>query len=195
MPPITDSISFRIGHGYDLHRLEPLNRDAAPKTPERGDRPEKYSECPKPFVLCGVKIDHHCGPVGHSDGDAGLHALTDAILGALGEPDIGELFPNTSPKWRAADSALFLREAVVRMARNHYEIANIDLTIILERPKLQPHKDAMRRTIAEILRISPTRVNVKGKTHEQLGALGEGRAVEVHAVVLLQHQTTQNKSR
>ncbi|MEO1717645.1 MAG: 2-C-methyl-D-erythritol 2,4-cyclodiphosphate synthase [Planctomycetota bacterium] len=158
---------FRVGHGYDLHRLE---------TAEAGGRP---------MVLGGVAIEHDRGPVGHSDGDALLHAATDGILGALGLPDIGELFPNTDPRWDGADSAVFLGEAVKRMARAGWSIVNLDATVILERPKLAPVKAEIRARLAELLGVDLLRVNVKGKTHEKVDAIGEGRAVEVHAVVLL----------
>ncbi len=171
-------IPFRIGHGYDLHRLEPLN----PSSNRSAD-----AEDSKPLVLGGIGIEHDKGPVGHSDGDAALHALTDAILGALGEPDIGEIFPNNSPKWRDANSAIFLHEANARMRAQKYEIANLDITIILEKPKLQPYKDAIRANLAELLQIPADRVNIKGKTHEKVDAVGQGQAVEVHAVVLLQY--------
>ncbi len=182
MTTSTNRIPYRIGHGYDLHRLEPLS-----STPSASSTAEHA----KPLILGGIVLEHDQGPVGHSDGDAALHAVTDAILGALGEPDIGEIFPNTSPKWVNANSAIFLREAVTRMRAQQYEIANADITIILERPKLQPYKDAIRAQLAELLQIPADRVNVKGKTHEKVDAVGQGKAVEVHAVVLLQtHPST-----
>jgi len=159
----------RIGHGYDLHRLE------APPPAGAG----------RPFILGGVLLDHAVGPVAHSDGDALLHAVTDALLGALGGPDIGQLFPDTDPRHAAADSRVFLAEAVRRVAAAGLAIANLDATVILERPRIGPHKDAMRRAIAGCLGVPIDRVNVKGKTHERVDAVGEGRAVEVHCVVLL----------
>jgi 2-C-methyl-D-erythritol 2,4-cyclodiphosphate synthase len=162
-------IGARIGHGYDLHRLE------APEPVGRG----------RAFVLGGVPIDHDLGPVGHSDGDALLHALTDAILGALGEPDIGQLFSDRDPRWDGADSAVFLAEAVGRMRDRGFRIGNVDATVICERPKIGPVKDRMRARVAELLGVAPGAVNIKGKTHEGVDAVGEGRAIEVHAVVLL----------
>ena len=161
--------AFRIGHGYDLHRLEP-----PPPAGQGG-----------PMILGGVALEFDRGPVGHSDGDAVLHAVTDAILGGLGLPDIGELFPDSDPAWRGADSSRFLREAADRMALAGYRISNLDVTVILERPKLSPVKRAIRENIAGLLGVDPASVNVKGKTHERVDAVGEGRAVEVHAVVLL----------
>jgi 2-C-methyl-D-erythritol 2,4-cyclodiphosphate synthase len=160
---------FRIGHGYDLHRLEPI----APAGPGR------------PFILGTIVLDHPMGPVAHSDGDALLHAITDALLGALSLPDIGQQFPETDPKWQSADSRLFLTAAAQLVRERGYEIGNIDCTIILERPKLRPVKDAMRARLAALLAIDLDRINIKGKTHESLDAIGEGRGVEVHVVALL----------
>ncbi|MBL0926682.1 MAG: 2-C-methyl-D-erythritol 2,4-cyclodiphosphate synthase [Phycisphaerales bacterium] len=161
--------AYRIGHGYDLHRIEPF--------PPAGQG--------RPFLLAGVRLEHTAGPVGHSDADALFHAVTDAILGALGEPDIGQLFPDTDPRHEAADSRVFLAEAVRRMDAAGYHVANLDATVILERPKLSPVKAQIRAALARELRIDERFVNVKGKTHEKVDAVGEGRAVEVHVVVLL----------
>ncbi len=165
-------LPFRIGHGFDLHRLEPRPPDGAGR----------------PLILGGIPIEHDAGPIAHSDGDAVLHALTDAILGALALPDIGELFPDTSPKWKDAPSDLFLREALSRARAAGYAVGNVDLTVILERPRLSNSKNAMRTRIAELLEITPSQVNLKGKTHERLDALGEGRGVAVHCIVLLQRR-------
>ncbi len=160
---------FRIGHGYDLHRLEPI----APAGPG------------KPFVLGTVVLDHPLGPVAHSDGDALLHAVTDAILGALALPDIGQLFPETDPRWSAADSRVFLAEALRLMRERGYGIGNVDCTVILERPKLRPVKGEMRSRLASLLGVDEGRVNVKGKTHESLDAVGAGKGVEVHVSVVV----------
>ena len=162
-PPPT----IRIGHGYDIHRLEP---------PEKGG---------KRMILGGVPLDHASGPVGHSDGDALLHALTDAILGAIGTADIGGLFPNTDEANRDRDSLEFLNEALRRMRGAGYELGNVDCTVILERPKIGPHRDSIIERLAGALGVEPSRVNVKGKTHESVDAVGEGRAVKVHVVALL----------
>ena len=167
---------LRIGHGYDLHRLEPLAPDGAGR----------------PFVLGGVSIPHDRGPVGHSDGDALLHAITDAILGALGEPDIGQLFPDNDPQWKGADSAVFLNEATRRMRARGFELVNLDATIICERPKIGPAKAGMRAHLARLLGCTETLVNLKGKTHEKVDAVGEGRAIEVHVVALLSSGTSAN---
>lgn len=160
---------LRVGHGYDLHRLEP-------RSPIGQGRA---------FVLGAVHLDHDWGPVAHSDGDALLHAVTDAILGALALPDIGQLFPDTDPRHESADSTVFLKEAARRARDEGWRIVNLDCTVVLERPKLGPLKAEMRRAIAGCLGVDQSQVNIKGKTHEAVDAVGEGRAVEVHAVVLL----------
>ena len=160
---------LRIGHGFDLHRLEPQ----APNG--KGG----------PFVLGGIHFEHDRGPVGHSDGDAALHAITDALLGALGARDIGQLFPDNDPRNRDRDSMVFLKRAGELVREAKMQIINIDVTIICERPKLSKRKNEMISRIAEGLELEESRVNVKGKTHEQVDAIGEGRALEVHAVTLL----------
>ena len=167
-PPAVQTL--RIGHGYDLHRLEP----------------RALAAVPRPLILGGVPIPCDLSPIAHSDGDALYHAVTDAILGALALPDIGQLFPDTDPRHAGAHSEPFLAEAVGRMLAAGLCIANLDVTVILEAPKLSPHKPAITANLARILRTLPNQVNVKGKTHEKVDAVGEGRAVEVHAVVLLQ---------
>lgn len=163
------SDNFRVGHGYDLHRLEP------PPPAGRG----------RPMVLGGVRFEHDTGPVAHSDGDALYHAVTDAILGALALPDIGQLFPDTDPRHESQDSAVFLAGAVSRMRAAGWSVVNLDATVILERPKIGGRKAEIVANLARLLGVPADRVNVKGKTHERVDAVGEGRAVEVHAVVLL----------
>lgn len=163
------SPAFRIGHGYDLHRLEPV----APRGPGR------------PFMLAGVKFDFAMGPVGHSDGDAVAHAVTDAILGALQRPDIGEQFPDSDPAFANADSSMFLRAAAEQMQTAGYDVSNLDITVVCERPKISTRKREMIQHLAQHLGCGAERINIKGKTHEAVDAVGEGRAVEVHAVVLL----------
>ncbi|MBX3363702.1 MAG: 2-C-methyl-D-erythritol 2,4-cyclodiphosphate synthase [Phycisphaeraceae bacterium] len=160
---------FRIGHGYDLHRL-----DALP--PKGGGRP---------LVLGGVRIEHPTGPVAHSDGDALLHAVTDALLGAIGAPDIGRLFPDSDPLHDAQDSKVFLCEAARRVREAGYALVNLDATVVLERPRIGPRVEDMRRSVATMLGISMDAINIKGKSHEGVDAVGEGRAVEVHVVALL----------
>lgn len=171
--PSAPQPAIRIGHGYDLHRLEPT-ADAAPPGPAR------------PFILGTVLIPHDRGPVAHSDGDALLHAVTDALLGAIAHPDIGQLFPDTDPRNNAQDSRVFLAEALARVHALGYRPTNLDTTVICERPKLSPHKDTIRQALADLLQMPLDCVNMKGKTHEQVDAVGENRAIEAHAVVLLE---------
>ena len=162
-------MNARIGHGYDLHRLEAL-------APEGAGRP---------FVLGGVVIESDRGPVAHSDGDALLHAVTDALLGAIGAEDIGQLFPEWDPAHEGADSAAFAFKAMEAVRERGLELVNLDATVVCERPKLREHKGAIVGRLSEILGVERERVNVKGKTHEGVDAIGEGRAIEVHCVVLL----------
>ncbi|USN99332.1 MAG: 2-C-methyl-D-erythritol 2,4-cyclodiphosphate synthase [Phycisphaeraceae bacterium] len=161
---------LRIGHGYDLHRLEPV----APDGPGR------------PLIIGGVRCDQNRGPVARSDGDALLHAVTDAVLGALALPDIGELFPDTDEANEGRDSAAFLFEALRLAGEQGYRPVNVDATVILERPKLKPIKGEIRANVARLLGLHESCVNVKGKTHEGVDAVGEGRAIETHAVVLME---------
>lgn len=154
----------RVGTGFDVHRFED-GRDHV--------------------TLCGVQVPHDRGLKGHSDADVGLHALTDAILGALGLGDIGEHFPPSDERWRGADSAAFLRHAVDLAASAGGRIAHLDVTVICERPKLGPHRTAMRTRIAEIAGIEETRVSVKATTTERLGFTGRGEGIAAQAVATL----------
>ncbi|VFQ68021.1 unnamed protein product [Cuscuta campestris] len=157
------TLPFRVGHGFDLHRLEP-----------------GY-----PLIIGGVNIPHDRGCEAHSDGDVLLHCVVDAILGALGLPDIGQIFPDTDPKWKGAPSSLFIKEAVRLMHDAGYELGNIDATLILQKPKLSPHKEAIRSNLCQLLGADPSVVNLKAKTHEKVDSLGENRSIAAHTVVLL----------
>ena len=153
----------RIGFGYDSHRFE----DG------------------RPLILGGVRINHPQGLAAHSNGDAVLHAVTDAILGAIAADDIGEHFPNTDPANTNADSARFVRHAVELAATNGYLVVNCDITIIAEAPKLGEHKLAMREAIAHLLGVCVTNVAVKAKTNEQMGPIGRGEGIAAMAAVML----------
>jgi len=153
----------RAGTGYDLHRLV------------EG----------RPLILGGVTVPSDKGALGHSDADVVCHAATDAILGAVGLGDIGRHFPDTDPRWKDADSLVLLREAA-RMVRDHgYEVGNLDVTVILERPKIKDAVEPMRTRLAEALGIDRDRVSVKGKTNEGVDAVGRGEAIIAHAVALV----------
>jgi len=157
-------MSLRVGNGFDVHRLV------------EG----------RPCILGGVQLPHPCGPAGHSDGDAVLHALCDALLGAAGLDDLGTLFPDTDEAWRGADSAALLQEVVRRLTAEGWRPVNVDLVIVTEGPRIAPHRAAMRARMADLLGIEPGAVNVKGKTLEGLGALAGGAGVAVQAVCLIE---------
>ena len=137
------------------------------------------------MILGGVEIPHSKGLLGHSDADALLHAITDALLGAAALGDIGTHFPDTDAQFKGADSGVLLAEAARRVRAKGYAIGNIDSTVIAQAPKLMPHIPAMRERIAEVLDISVDQVNLKAKTAEKMGPVGEGLAMEARAVVLL----------
>ncbi|MDF1838593.1 MAG: 2-C-methyl-D-erythritol 2,4-cyclodiphosphate synthase [Planctomycetota bacterium] len=153
----------RIGLGFDLHRLE------------EG----------RPCRLGGITLDHPTGPAGHSDGDAVLHAITDALLGAAGLDDIGTLFPDTDAAHKNKDSAVFIEAAVQAIQKEGYRIGNVDIVIATEGPRIAPHRAAMRERLAELLGIQSNAVNVKGKTLEGMGALAGGTGVAVQAIAML----------
>ncbi len=154
----------RIGQGFDVHAFGP------------GDH----------VWLCGLRIEHDRALVGHSDADAGLHALTDALLGAVGEGDIGDHFPPTDPQWRGADSGIFLKHAAGLVARRGGRIVNVDVTLICERPKIKPHRAAMRARIAGLLAIPVEQVSVKATTTETLGFIGRGEGIAAQAAVAVE---------
>ncbi len=157
LPPL------RIGEGWDVHALVPG----------------------RPLVLGGVTIPHHLGLLGHSDADALLHAITDALLGGAGLGDIGRHFPDTALEFKGADSAVLLAEAYRRVRAAGWQVVNVDSTIVAQTPKMAPYIPAMQARIAELLGVTPDRVNVKAKTAEKMGPVGEGRAIETRAVCLL----------
>ncbi|HEX3953173.1 MAG TPA: bifunctional 2-C-methyl-D-erythritol 4-phosphate cytidylyltransferase/2-C-methyl-D-erythritol 2,4-cyclodiphosphate synthase [Stellaceae bacterium] len=150
----------RVGQGFDVHAFGP------------GDR----------VIICGVEIPHNASLVGHSDADVGLHALTDALLGAIGAGDIGQHFPPSDPRWRGVPSDRFLRHAAGLVRDKGGDIAMVDVTIICERPKIAPHRAAMVERVAATLDISPTRVSVKATTTEQLGFTGRGEGIAAQAI-------------
>jgi 2-C-methyl-D-erythritol 2,4-cyclodiphosphate synthase len=156
-------LPFRIGQGYDSHRLVEGRK----------------------LILGGVEIPHDRGLLGHSDADALLHAITDAILGAAALGDIGKHFPDTAEEFRGADSRVLLREAAKRVRATGYDIGNVDCTIIAQRPKMAPHIATMAANIAADLGVPVGNVNVKAKTNEKLGYLGREEGINAEAVALL----------
>lgn len=157
---------FRIGFGNDVHRLVEGRR----------------------LVVGGVEIESELGAEGHSDADALLHAVTDAILGALAQGDIGTHFPNSEERWRNAESFVFLRFAVGLMKEHGYVVGNVDSTISLEEPKLRPYIDRMRENLAVALETETNRISIKAKTSEGIDAVGERRAIRAEVVVLLRQE-------
>ncbi len=141
------------------------------------------------MILGGVTIPAERGAVGHSDADVVCHAVTDAILGAVSLGDIGRHFPDTDPRWKGASSVDMLARIVGLVAEHGFEIGNVDVTVILERPKIKDHIDAMRRTLATALGVEPARVSIKGKTNEGVDAVGRGEAIAAHAVALLRSRS------
>ena len=154
---------FRIGEGWDVHALVPG----------------------RALILGGVEIPHTMGLLGHSDADALLHAITDALLGAAGLGDIGRHFPDTDERFKGADSAQLLAEASRRVRELGYDIGNIDSTIVAQAPRMGPHIPGMVARIADVLSLQPWQVNVKAKTAERLGPVGQGLSIEARAVALL----------
>ena len=175
-----DEPPMRIGHGYDIHRMD--TREAAGQ----------------PVVISGVKFDGSDAPdfelgcVAHSDGDVVYHSVVDAILGALTLPDIGCLFPDNDPRLRGADSSIFMEEAYSRMTARGYRLGNVDVTLIAQKPRVNVEhagalvKERMSGNLARLLRTDVSRVNVKARTHEKVDSVGECRAIECHVSLILE---------
>jgi 2-C-methyl-D-erythritol 2,4-cyclodiphosphate synthase len=153
----------RAGTGYDLHRLV----------------------AGRPLVLGGVTVPSTVGALGHSDADVVCHAITDAVLGAVGLGDIGRHFPDSDPRWKDASSLDLLSRAAALVVEQGYEVGNVDVTVILEQPKIRDHVDEMRRRVAGVIGIDPSRVSIKGKTNEGVDAIGRGEAIAAHAIALV----------
>ena len=153
-------MSFRCGIGYDLHRLAEGRK----------------------LIIGGIEVPFDKGPVGHSDGDVVAHALCDALLGAAGLGDIGTHFPDSDPKWKGANSLLFLEHARKLLDEKQFRIAHMDVVVILERPKLGPHFPKMREALAKSLGVATDKIHLKAKTNEGVDAVGRGEAIACHAV-------------
>ena len=156
-------MSFRCGIGYDLHRLAEGRK----------------------LIIGGIEVPFDKGPVGHSDGDVVAHAVCDALLGAAGLGDIGTHFPDTNPKWKGANSLLFLEHARKLLDQCALKIEHVDVVVILERPKLSPHFPKMREALAKSLSVSADRIHLKAKTNEGVDAVGRGEAIACHVVATL----------
>ena len=160
-------MNYKIGIGYDIHKFS-----------------KEYYDEDNEIKICGISIPYHKKLLAHSDGDVGLHALVDAILGAIAMGDIGSHFPSSDDKWKDVDSIIFLKEVMVLLAKKEYKIGNIDINIICESPKLSPYKDKMRALIAEITGVDISSVSIKGKTNDKMGYIGEKKAIVAQAIVL-----------
>lgn len=156
-------MEYRIGIGYDLHR----------------------TQAGRPLVLGNITIPHTFGLLGHSDADVVIHALIDAITGAAGLPDVGQLFPNSDPQYQGIDSARLLEHTMAELEKTHWMINNVDVVIIAQSPKISPHKSAMQQRLAELLGLERELVNIKGKTNEAVDAVGMEQAIACHCVALL----------
>lgn len=154
---------YRIGHGYDVHRLE------------TGEK----------FVIGGIEIDHEKGAVGHSDADVVIHVICDSILGALGDGDIGKHFPDTEKKYKGIDSKELLVEVMKTLEKNDFEINNVDVTVLLERPKLRDHVDGMIEILSDVMKIRKDKLSIKATTTEGLGFVGRQEGVAAHCVTLI----------
>ncbi|WP_457624868.1 2-C-methyl-D-erythritol 2,4-cyclodiphosphate synthase [Persephonella sp.] len=162
---------FRVGIGFDIHRLE-KNRK---------------------LIIGGVEIPSDYGFIAHSDGDIFFHALTDALLGAVGYGDIGQLFPDTEKKWEDIPSSVFLEKAGRIIKEKGYSVLNIDGFIVLQKPKILPYREKIIQNTAKILNIEPDRIFIKGKTYEKIGDIGEGKAAFAEVVVLLKKEENDEK--
>ena len=157
-------MSYRVGHGFDAHRLVP-------------DRP---------FIVGGVRIPHETGPLGHSDADVLAHAISDALLGACALGDLGAHFPDSDPQWKGADSLRLLAACHELAVRHGWTIANIDATVVVQMPRLAPHLPLMRDALADVLGLDVARISVKAKTSEGMGYTGDGTGIAAYAVVLVE---------
>jgi 2-C-methyl-D-erythritol 2,4-cyclodiphosphate synthase len=158
---------LRVGHGYDIHRLVPG----------------------RPLVLGGVRFATDYGLDGHSDADALTHAVCDALLGAAGLPDIGHFFPNSDAKWKNVDSQILLRQVVAELKARGFAPVNLDVTVIAEKPQLQPQLAAMKAALAVSAGLTPAEIGIKATTNEGVGEIGRGAAIAAHAVALIEKRT------
>ena len=156
-------MDIRVGYGYDVHALAPS----------------------LPLIICGVKIEHEKGCIAHSDGDVAIHALCDAILGAMGERDIGYHFPDTSAEYKGIDSRILLGKVILMMKNKGYRVGNLDITIVLQHPKIAPYIDSMYQSLSCIIGIGVERISIKATTTERLGFVGKEEGIEASAVALI----------
>mmetsp|Transcript_8923 Transcript_8923/g.26536 ORF Transcript_8923/g.26536 Transcript_8923/m.26536 type:complete len:257 (+) Transcript_8923:46-816(+) len=184
-----EPIPIRIGHGFDIHRMAPLEEAGQPVVIGGVEIPhsdQKWTDAEGKYVEKGGIYETQLGVVAHSDGDVIYHSVVDAIFGALTLPDIGQVFQDTDPRWKGCDSSRFMEHAHVVMTDYGYRIGNIDVTLILERPKVASFKPGMKDNIVRLLQTTPGRVNIKARTHERLDSVGELRSLSCHVCLTLE---------
>lgn len=180
---------MRVGHGFDIHRMAPIEEAGQPVViggVEIPHKDQKWTDAEGKYVEKGGIYETQLGVVAHSDGDVIYHSIVDAIFGALTLPDIGQVFQDTDPRWRGCDSSKFMKHAHEVMTGYGYKIGNIDVTLILERPKVASFKPEMKENIVSLLRTSPGRVNIKARTHERVDSVGELRSLSCHVILTLE---------
>jgi 2-C-methyl-D-erythritol 2,4-cyclodiphosphate synthase len=184
-----EKIPIRIGHGFDIHRMAPIEEAGQPIVIGGviiDHSPQKWVDSMGKYVEKGGVYETTLGVVAHSDGDVIYHSIVDAIFGALTLPDIGQVFQDTDPRWKGCDSSKFMEHAATIMKDYGYKIGNVDVTLILERPKVASFKPAMKENIVSLLNTTPGRVNIKARTHERLDSVGELRSLSCHVVLTLE---------
>mmetsp|Transcript_25419 Transcript_25419/g.70215 ORF Transcript_25419/g.70215 Transcript_25419/m.70215 type:complete len:255 (-) Transcript_25419:52-816(-) len=184
-----EKIPLRIGHGFDIHRMAPLEEAGQPVVIGGvviDHKPQKWTDADGKYVDKGEIYETELGVVAHSDGDVIYHSIVDAIFGALTLPDIGQVFQDTDPRWKGCDSSKFMEHAYGVMKGYGYKVGNIDVTLILERPKVASFKPAMKENIVKLLDTTPGRVNIKARTHERVDSVGELRSLSCHVVATLE---------
>jgi len=186
-----------MGHGYDIHRMSPISKAGQPLVVGGvvvEHPPQKWLDVDGEFGEKGAIYVTELGCEAHSDGDVIYHSIVDAIFGALTLPDIGQVFKDTDPRWRGANSADFMEYATKVMKGRGYALGNVDVTLILERPKVADIKPAMKENIVRLLDTTPGRVNVKARTHEKMDSVGQLRSIECHVVLTLLKQDNEENS-
>jgi len=183
-----EPMPLRIGHGFDIHRMAPIGDAGQPiviagVTIDHVD--QKWTDADGKYVPAGEIFTTQLGVVAHSDGDVIYHCIVDAIFGALTLPDIGQVFQDNDPRWKGCDSSRFMEHAYEVMTGHGYEIGNVDVTLILEKPKVADFKPAMKENILGLLRTTPGKVNIKARTHERVDSMGELRSLSCHVVLTL----------
>lgn len=190
LPYEVEKLPLRIGHGFDIHRMAPRSMAGQPIViagVEIVHDDQKWKDLTGEFSgTPGAYYETQLGVVAHSDGDIVYHSIVDAIFGALTLPDIGQIFPDTDPRWKGCDSGKFMEHAHKIMRQYGYQIGNVDVTLILERPKVASFKPAMKENIVRLLETSPGRVNIKARTHERVDSVGELRSLLCHVVLTLE---------